>query len=102
MVRHHSESILRYLRCQPRRRGTSPCRTIQPVTQLLNADRESASSLLAFDRAALVNDPDFNESEHPLVVEVARSLQQRLDEIIRTWTIAIPPDQPFAELIVGG
>jgi hypothetical protein len=52
--------------------------------------------------AALVNDPDFNESEHPLVVEVARSLQQRLDQIIRTWTIAIPPDQPFAELIVGG
>jgi hypothetical protein len=33
---------------------------------------------------------------------VARSLEPRLGEIIRTWITAILPDQPFAELIVGG
>jgi hypothetical protein len=32
MVRHNSESTLRDLRCQPRRRGNSPYTTIQPVT----------------------------------------------------------------------
>jgi hypothetical protein len=32
---------------------------------------------------------------------VARSLEPRLGDI-RTWTTAVPPDQPFTELIVGG
>jgi hypothetical protein len=36
-----------------------------------------------------VDDSDFNESEHLLIVEVAHSLEPRLGEIIRTWTTAI-------------
>jgi hypothetical protein len=43
----------------------SLCTTIQPVTHL---------------QATLVDDSDFIESEHPLVVEVTRSLVQRLGE----------------------
>jgi len=68
----------------------------------MDADGESASSWLAFEQAAPVDDSDFNENEHLLIAEVARSLEPRLGEIIRTWTTAILPAQPFAESIVGG
>lgn len=41
-----------------------------------------------------MKDSDFNESERLLIIEVARRLEPRLDDIIRIWTEAIPLAAP--------
>src|SRR5271154_2477873 len=49
---------------------------------------------LSASEATLVKDPDFDDKERLLMIEVAQRLEPRLGDIVRDWTNAIPLAAP--------
>ena len=54
--------------------------------------------MTGFEKAIPMKESDFSSSERHLISEVARRLEARLGEIVRTWTEAIPLEAPADKL----
>ncbi len=54
--------------------------------------------MTGIEKATPMKESDFSSSERHLISEVARRLEARLGEIVRTWTEAIPLEAPADKL----